>query len=159
MGEATRFGPSGERARPVYDAAARWLPAARQHDAAILGATVVTPMEVLSTHLMEVVREALPQLLSLGALQRMIAELKGLSDKGRAEAYQRFFDSMIPDKVQPELLLAVLRLLLDERVSIRNLPLIVDALRFAPPSAPSPFATCRRRLRGQSRRARARTAV
>lgn len=136
---------------PVYDAAARWLPAIRQHDAAILGATVVTPMEVLSTHLMEVVREALPQLLSLAALQRMIAELKGLSDKGRAETYQRFFDGMIPDKVQPELLLAVLRLLLEERVSIRNLPLIVDAVaEFR--AAERPEAVCdlvRRRLRGQ----------
>lgn len=142
----------GDVARdPVYAAAARWLPAARQHEAAMLGATIVTPMEVLSTHLMEVARNCLPQLMSMAALQRMIAELKGLSDTRRAESYQRLFDSMVPDKVAPELLLAVLRLLLEERVSIRNLPLIVDAIAEAR-TADGPEAVCdlvRRRLRGQ----------
>jgi len=142
----------GDPARdPVYDAAARWLPAPRQHEAAVLGATIVTPMEVLSTHLMEVARTCLPQLMTLAALQRMIAELKGLTDPRRAETYQRFFDSMIPDKVAPELLLAVLRLLLEERVSIRNLPLIVDAIAEGR-AADGPEAVCdlvRHRLRGQ----------
>ena len=136
---------------PVYDAPARWLPATRQHDATLLGGTAVTPMEVLSTHLMEIARANLPALLTLGALQRMIAELKGLSDPRRAEANQRFFDSMIPDKVAPELLLAVLRLLLEERVSIRNLPQIVDAVAEVR-ALENPEAICeqvRRRLRGE----------
>ena len=153
LGEGDALARLGDDAvrEPVYDAAARWITPAQQPDAAMLGATVVTPMEVLSTHLMEAVREALPTLLSLGSLQRMIAELKGLSDRGRAEGYQRLFDSIIPDKVSPELLLAVLRLLLEERVSIRNLPLIVDAVaEFR--TAERPEAVCelvRRRLRGQ----------
>lgn len=136
---------------PVYDAPARWLLAPRQHDAVLLGLTVVTPMEVLSTHLMEIARASLPALMSLGALQRMIAELKGLSDPKRAEANQRFFDSMIPDKVQPELLLAVLRLLLEERVSIRNLPQIVDAVAEARGLEHPEAITeaVRRRLRGE----------
>ncbi len=50
-----------------------------------MGATVVTPMEVLSTHLMEVVKSNLPALLTLGAMQRQIEELKTLSDTNRAE--------------------------------------------------------------------------
>ncbi|AXC51068.1 flagellar type III secretion system protein FlhA [Paracoccus suum] len=142
----------GEEVRePVYDAPARWLPATRQHDATLQGGTVVNPMEVLSTHLMEIARAALPSLMTLGALQRMIAELRGLSDTRRAEANQKFFDSLIPDKVSPELLLAVLRLLLEERVSIRNLPQIVDAVaEFRGLERPE-FVTdqVRRRLRGE----------
>jgi flagellar biosynthesis protein FlhA len=37
-------------------------------------------------------------------------------------------DELMPDKVPPDLLLAVLRLLLEERVSVRNLPLILEAV-------------------------------
>ena len=136
---------------PVYDAPARWLPRDRQTEATLLGATVVTPMEVLSTHLMEVSRRALPQLMSLGALQRMIAELKETSDTRRAENHRRFFDGMIPDKVPPELLLAVLRLLLREGVSVRNLVQIVDTVAEVR-ALEAPEAICERvrhRIRGQ----------
>lgn len=136
---------------PVYDAAARWLPVARQEEAALSGATVVTPMEVLSTHMMEVVRSNLPELLSLSSLQRMLTELREISDPKRAEAYRKLFDSVIPERITMEALLAVLRLLLQEGVSIRNLPMIIDAMAEARPDA-GPEAACdvvRRRLRGQ----------
>lgn len=141
----------GEPARePVYDSPARWIAPSEQDDAAIAGATVVTPMEVLSTHLMETVKANLPALFTLSAMQRLIQELKSLSDEGRAQSYQRLFDNMIPDKVAPDLLLAVLRLLLADRVSIRNLPLIVEAVYES--RSPDPDLACdvvRRRLRGQ----------
>ncbi|MFC0199974.1 flagellar biosynthesis protein FlhA [Paracoccus rhizosphaerae] len=136
---------------PVYASPARWIHPAEQEDAATLGATIVTPMEVLSTHLMEVVKANLPALLTLGAMQRQIEELKTLSDTGRAERYRKYFDSMIPDKVTPETLLAILRALLEERISIRNLPLIVDAIcEFRAVEQPETiYELVRKRLRGQ----------
>lgn len=141
----------GERTRePVYDSPARWIDAARQDEAAIAGASVVTPMEVLSTHLMETVKAQMPALLTLGSMQRLMQELRSLSDDSRAQSYQRVFDSLIPDKVTPEQLLSVLRLLLEDRVSIRNLPLIVEAIHES--RAPDPGTAAefvRRRLRGQ----------
>ena len=142
----------GEAVRePVYAAPARWVPTARQEDAALAGATVITPMEVLSTHLMEVVRANLPALLSLGGVQRMLGELRELSDPRRAESYRKLFDSLIPEKVSPEALLAVLRLLLEDGVSVRNLPMIVDAMAEHRNDG-GPEVVCdavRRRLRGQ----------
>jgi len=141
----------GERTRePVYDSPARWIDPARQDEAAIAGASVVTPMEVLSTHLMETVKAQMPALLTLGSLQRLMQELRSLSDETRAQAYQRVFDSMIPDKVAPEQLLSVLRLLLEDRISIRNLSLIVEGVhesRSPDPEIAAEFV--RRRLRGQ----------
>ncbi|MDF3607267.1 flagellar biosynthesis protein FlhA [Paracoccus sp. DMF-8] len=119
----------GEAVRePVYGTPGRWIDVDQQDSAAVSGATVVTPMEVLSTHLLEVVRSNLPALLTMSGLQRLIQELRTVSDEQRAQANQRFFDSMIPDKVSPELLLSVLRAMLAERLSIRNLTLIVDAI-------------------------------
>ncbi|WCR11213.1 flagellar biosynthesis protein FlhA [Paracoccus stylophorae] len=136
---------------PVYHSPARWIPRQDQDEAATMGATVVTPMEVLSTHLMEVVKTHLASLLTLGAMQRQIEELKSLSDPARAERNRRYLDSMIPDKVTPELLLAILRALLEERISIRNLPLIIDAIcEFRTiDSVETVYELVRKRLRGQ----------
>ncbi len=121
--------PDGEDVRePVYGAPARWLPAAAQEAAALTGATVVGPTEVLATHLLEVIRRNLGRLLTLKMLRRQLAELAGLTDAARAEANRRLIDELVPDKVPVDLLLGVLRLLLDERVSIRNLPLILESL-------------------------------
>ncbi|MGP9806395.1 flagellar biosynthesis protein FlhA [Paracoccus sp. NSM] len=136
---------------PVYSSPARWIAADNQEEAALLGATVVTPMEVLSTHLMEVVKSNLSALMNLSALQRQIEELKSLSDPVRAERYRKYFDSTIPDKVAPETLLAILRALLDERISIRTLPMIVDAVsEFRSIEQPEMvYELVRKRLRAQ----------
>lgn len=136
---------------PVFSTHAKWVERDAQEDAALAGATVVTPMEVLSTHLMEVVKSSLSELLTLTALQRLIAEMKEMSDPARAKAYQNYFDNMLPEKVSPELLLAVLRQMLDEGLSIRNLPLIVDAIHEcrAAGAPEAVFEAIRRRLRGQ----------
>lgn len=136
---------------PVYSSPARWIPTSEQDEAATMGATVVSPMEVLSTHLMEVVKANLSALMTLAAMQRQLDELKNLSDTTRAERYRKYLDSMIPEKVTPELLLSVLRGLLDEKVSIRNLPLIIDAVcEFRAVDAPEMvYELVRKRLRGQ----------
>ncbi|WBU63959.1 flagellar biosynthesis protein FlhA [Paracoccus aerodenitrificans] len=136
---------------PVFAAQAKWIDTDRREDATISGATIVTPMEVLSTHLMEVVKSNLSELLTLTALQRLISELKEMSDPARASSYRTYFDSMIPEKIAPELLLGVLRQMLDEGLSIRNLPLITDAIHeFRGAGSPDAvFEAIRPRLRGQ----------
>lgn len=112
---------------PVYGAPARWIRPDDQEDAALQGLTVVSPPEVLATHLLEVIRANLSRLLSLRGLRRLLDEFVTLSDGQRAEANKRLLDELIPDKVPIDLLLQILRLLLEERVSIRNLPLILEA--------------------------------
>ncbi len=113
---------------PVYGAAGRWIAATDQEGLALEGITVVGPTEVLATHLLEVIRRNLARLLTLKSLRRLIDEATNLSDGARAAAARKLFDELIPDKVPVDLLLPVLRLLLEERVSIRNLPLILDAV-------------------------------
>ena len=121
--------PPGEDVKePVYGAPARWLPPDAQEAAALAGSTVVGPAEVLATHLLEVIRRNFPRLLTLKSLRRLLDELTTVSDPARAEANRRLFDELIPEKVPIDLLLAVLRLLLEERVSVRNLPLILEAI-------------------------------
>ena len=135
--------PAGEDvSEPVYGAPARWVSQEAQEDAALSGITIVTATEVLATHLLEVIKRNLPRLLTLKALRRLLDEFVNLSDAGRAEANRRLIDELIPDKVPIDLLLSVMRLLLEERVSIRNLPLILEAISEARPMSPAPEAIC-----------------
>ncbi len=112
---------------PVYGAPARWIDPANQDTAALAGLTTVQPTEVLATHLLEIVKRNFPRLLTHKALRRRLDEMVNLSDPTRADANRKMLDELIPDKVPIDVLLSVLRLLLEERVSIRNLPLILEA--------------------------------
>ncbi|HEX9858724.1 MAG TPA: flagellar biosynthesis protein FlhA [Paracoccaceae bacterium] len=121
--------PDGQDVRePVYGAPARWILPDDQEQAALSGLTVVSPPEVLATHLLEVMKSNLARLLTLRGLRRLLDEFVNLSDPARSEANRRLLDELVPDKVPVDLLLTVLRLLLEERVSIRNLPLILEAI-------------------------------
>ncbi len=121
--------PDGRDVRePVYGAPARWIRPDQQEDAALSGLTVVSPTEVLATHMLEVLKANLSRLLTLRGLRRLLDEFVKLSDPVRAEANRRLLDELLPEKIPLDLLHAVLRLLLDERVSIRNLPLILEAV-------------------------------
>lgn len=120
--------PEGTDVRePVYGAPARWIRPEHQEDATLAGLTVVSPAEVLATHLLEVIRANLARLLTLRGLRRLLDEFINLSDPVRAQANKRLLEELVPERVPFELLLQVLRLLLEERVSIRNLALILEA--------------------------------
>jgi flagellar biosynthesis protein FlhA len=135
--------PGGEDVKePVYGAPARWIPLESQEEAALTGTTIVSPTEVLATHLLEVMKLNFARLLSLKALRRLLDEFTNLSDPARAEANRRMLDELVPDKVPTDLLLTVLRLLLEERVSIRNLPLILEAIAEARGAQITPEAIC-----------------
>ena len=134
--------PEGRDVRePVYGAPARWINADDQEDAVIAGLTVVSPAEVLATHLLEVIRANLSRLLTLRGLRKLLDEFVNLSDPTRAASNRRLLDELVPDKVPVDLLLTVLRLLLEERVSIRNLPLILEAIAESR-TLPTPEAIC-----------------
>ncbi|MEL6467439.1 MAG: flagellar biosynthesis protein FlhA [Pseudomonadota bacterium] len=121
--------PDGhDTTEPVYGAPARWIGRQHQESAAVSGVTLVTPTEILATHLLEVVKRNFSRLLTLKSLRRLLSELTNISDPARADANRRMLDELIPDKVPIDVLHSVLRLLLDEQVSIRNLPLILEAI-------------------------------
>ncbi|MEM9708772.1 MAG: flagellar biosynthesis protein FlhA [Pseudomonadota bacterium] len=127
---------------PVYGAPARWVPKGSEDRLALDGATIVTPVEVLATHLLEVLKQNFGRLFGLKSLRRLLDELGALTNPARAEANRQLIDELVPEKVPVDLLVSVLRLLLEERVSIRNLPLILEAIAEARPSQGSPEAVC-----------------
>jgi flagellar biosynthesis protein FlhA len=147
---AAALAPEGQDvSEPVYGAPARWITVDKQEEAALLGLPVITPTEVVATHLLETIKENFGRLFSRRSLRKLLEEFVTVSDVGRAEANRKILDEFIPDKVSPDLLQQVVRLLLEERVSVRNLPLILEAIAEARPifNAPEPIAEhVRRRL-------------
>lgn len=121
--------PAGEDVdEPVYRVPARWLEPANRADAAAAGATTVTAGEVLATHLLEVIKSNLGRLITLKTLRRILDEMIALSDTSRAEANRKLIEDLVPEKVPMEVLLAVLRVLLEEEVSVRNMTAILETL-------------------------------
>ncbi len=129
LGEGGVEAPPGEDvAEPVYGAPARWIDPDLQEKAALSGLSVITPTEVVATHLLEIIKDNFGLLFSRRAMRKLLEEFVGVSDPARAAANRRLLDEFIPDKVPVDLLQGVLRRLLDERVSVRNLPLILEGV-------------------------------
>ena len=141
LGDNADAAPPGRDVKePVYGAPARWIDPAQQEEAAILGLPVVSATEVVATHLLETVKENFARLFSRRGLRKLLDSFTKVSDPQRAESNRRILDEFIPDKVPVDLLQTILRLLLEERVSIRNLPLILEAIAEAKPVLGAPEA-------------------
>ena len=120
--------PGEDAAEPVYGAPARWIDPDLQEQAALSGLSVIMPTEVVATHLLEIIKDNFGLLFSRRAMRKLLEEFVGVSDPARAAANRRLLDEFIPDKVPVDLLQGVLRRLLDEKVSVRNLPLILEGV-------------------------------
>ena len=134
--------PGEDVKEPVYGAPAKWVTADQQESLTLQGITIVTPVEVLATHLLEVIKQNFARLLNMKSLRRLLDEFTNLSDPMRAEQNRKLLDELVPEKVPVDLLLSILQLLLEERVSIRNLPLILEAIAEARAVHQSPEGIC-----------------
>ncbi len=120
--------PGKDVTEPVYQAPARWIPADQSEDAVVLGLPVIEPVEVIATHLLEVIKSNFGRLMTRRALRRILDEFVSTSDSAKAEANKKILDEFITDEMPFDLVQAVFRLLLEERVSIRNLPVILESI-------------------------------
>lgn len=135
--------PQGEDVNePVYGAPARWIKPSFAEDLVIEGLTVVTPNEVLATHLLEDIKNNLARLFTLKSMRQLLDEFVNLSDPTRSEANRKLLDELIPDRVPLDLLHAVLKCLLEEQVSIRNLQIILETISETKPYTLQPQAIC-----------------
>jgi flagellar biosynthesis protein FlhA len=110
----------GERGKdPTFGLDVLWADRTTADTAEERGLTVVDPESVITTHLTEVVKEHMPELLTYGATKELL--------DGLDRDYQKLAAD-IPGGQPTILLQQVLQALLAERVSIRNLPAIVEAV-------------------------------
>ncbi|PQA88871.1 flagellar biosynthesis protein FlhA [Hyphococcus luteus] len=120
--------PGEDCEEPVYGAPARWVDRKAREDAMALGHAVVEPAEVVSTHLLETIKQNFSRLVTRRSVQRIFDEFVKNSDTDRAASNRRLLDDFVPDKAPIEFVQSVFRLLLDERVPIRNLPVMLETI-------------------------------
>jgi flagellar biosynthesis protein FlhA len=119
--------PGDEVREPAFGMKALWVSDVYLNEVKRQGFTAVDGGSVLLTHLSEVIRNNLPQLLSYKDVRNL---LDGLDSE-----YKRLLDDICPSQISYSGLQSVLKLLLAERVSIRNLSLILEAIAEIAPHA------------------------
>ena len=112
--------PYDEAREPAFGMKAVWVSEMFANAVKREGFNPVDPMSVMLTHLREVIRGNLSQLLSY-------KDMRSLVDRLEPE-YRRLVDEIIPSQLSYSGFQAVLKLLLSERVSIRNLHLILESI-------------------------------
>ncbi len=122
--------PGDDVREPAFGLEAMWFPEMFSTELKHLGFKPFEPMSVMLTHLSEVVRNNLAQLLSYRDL-RMITE-------SLEPEYRKLLDEIVPGIMSFSTLQGVLKLLLAERVSIRNLNLILESVAEIAPQSRKP---------------------
>jgi flagellar biosynthesis protein FlhA len=119
--------PGIHTTEPTFGLPATWVDAGLKEEASLKGYTVVDAATVLSTHLTELLKSNMSDLLSYGEVQKLLKDLP----KEQGELVK----DIVPSQVTVSGIQRVLQLLLAERISIRDLSTILegiaDALAFS----------------------------
>jgi flagellar biosynthesis protein FlhA len=120
----------GEHLRePAFGLPATWVDESLREEATFRGYTIVDPATVLTTHLTEILKENMPDLLSYAEVQKLLKDLP--------EEQKKLVEDLVPSVVTVTTIQRVLQSLLRERVSIRDLPAILEGIGEAAPHTSS----------------------
>jgi len=121
-----------ETTEPSFGMPARWIAASRRPEAETNGYTVVEPATMVATHLMETLKTNAAELLGRQDVQEMVETLK--------RTHPALVEEIVPAKLSLGVLHRVLQRLLRERVPIRDLVTILEALGDAAEQTKDPEA-------------------
>lgn len=105
---------------PTFGLPAMWVEEALREEASFRGYTVVDPPTVVTTHLTEVMRENMSDLLSYAATQRLLDDLP--------HEHHKLVEDVVPAQLSVTAVQRILQRLLSERISIRDLPTILEGI-------------------------------
>jgi flagellar biosynthesis protein FlhA len=119
-----------ETKEPAFGLPAVWINENQRHDAEHRNYTVVESTSVISTHLAEIIKRHADELLSRQEVNRLLDHLK--------ERAARLVEEIVPDVLKPGEIQRVLQSLLRERVPIRDLEAILEAVSDIAPRTKDP---------------------
>jgi flagellar biosynthesis protein FlhA len=105
---------------PTFGLPAKWVQDAHREEASFRGYTVVDPPTVITTHLTEIIKDNMADLLSFAEAQKLLDDLTA--------DYQKLIGDLIPNQITVGGVQRVLKNLLHERVSIRDLATILEGI-------------------------------
>ena len=112
--------PGQDTKEPAFGLVAKWISPEFKEDAAQKGYTIVDPPTVITTHLTEMIRENIADLLTYRETQKLLDNMD--------ESHKKLLSDMVPTHLSTGTLQRILQNLLSERVSIRDLPAILEAV-------------------------------
>ena len=112
--------PGTHTTEPTFGLPATWIDGVLKEEASMKGYTVVDAATVLSTHLTELLKSNMAELLSYGEVQKLLKELP----KEQADLVK----DLVPNLITVSGIQRVLQILLGERVSIRDLATILEGI-------------------------------
>jgi len=115
---------------PTFGLPATWIEPGMKEEAAVKGYTVVDAATVLSTHLTELIKANVSDLLSYAEVSKLVKDLP----KEQGELLK----DIVPGQITISGIQRVLQLLLTERVSIRDLATILEGIADAIPLTRNP---------------------
>ena len=117
---------------PAFGLDATWIERGQRDHAQTLGYTVVDASTVVATHLSQLIKEHASELLGHDEAQQLLNSL--------ARSAPKLAEDLVPKLLPLATFVRVLRLLLNDRVPIRNLRGIAEALAEAAPRSQEPVA-------------------
>ena len=112
--------PGENTTEPTFGLPAMWVDPRYREEAHFKGYTVVDSATVITTHLTEIIKDNMPDLLNYAETQKLLDEL--------APDYQKLVADVIPSQITIGGLQRILQNLLSERVSVRDLPTILEGI-------------------------------
>ena len=112
--------PGDHVKEPAFGLPATWIDENMREEATFRGYTIVDPSAVLVTHLTEILREHMAELLSYAEVEKLIA--------GLSKEHKKLVDDIAPSQITRAGIQRVLQNLLKERISIRDLPTILEGI-------------------------------
>ncbi|KGA98234.1 flagellar biosynthesis protein FlhA [Alkalihalobacillus alcalophilus ATCC 27647 = CGMCC 1.3604] len=109
-----------ETIEPAFGLPAIWISEEMKEQAELSGYTVVDPPSVVSTHLTEIIKRHAFELLGRQETKQLVDHLK--------ESYPALVEEITPNHLSIGEIQKVLKNLLKENISIRNLPVIFETL-------------------------------
>ena len=112
--------PGQHTIEPTFGLPATWVDAALRDEAEVKGYTIVDPSSVISTHLTEILKTNIADVLSYANVQELLNNLPA--------EQQKLVDDMVPNQISVSGIQRVLQILLSERISIRDLATILEGI-------------------------------
>ena len=112
--------PGEETTEPTFGLPAMWVAESHREEALFRNYTVVDPPTVVTTHLTEVVKDNMADLLSYSETQKLLDDLPA--------GEQKLIADIIPGVISVSIVQRVLQNLLSEQISIRDLPTIIESV-------------------------------
>jgi flagellar biosynthesis protein FlhA len=112
--------PGHHTTEPTFELPATWIEQDLREEASIRGYTVVDAPTVLATHLTELLKTNMPDMLSYAEVRKLLDELP--------DEHGKLLEDIVPGQISISGIQRILQTLLGERVSIRDLPTILEGV-------------------------------